>query len=238
MIEEKFDDFGLLQQAASPASAIQSLLTSGYNGGVSSWTAGQFLTSGSTSAGIPVTLGWIDNGSNVTVAATIAGDANCDGSVDLSDLNTLIGNYGKGTTWAQGDFRYTGTTSFSDLNALIGNYGQSGPVSSSVVIAGMGVSTVPEPSTLVLLGMGAMSLLSYAWRRRTKLHNLTSMILAAMVVLAAGSAQADVFNILRGRQVCSSLRWAIRATRRIQLPVLVRMVLARSLASTRWASMT
>ena len=94
---------------SSPASAIQSLLTTSYNGGVSSWTTGQFLTSGSTTAGIPVTLGWIDNGSNVTVMATLAGDANCDGSVDSSDLNTLIGNYGTGTTWAQGDFHYTGT---------------------------------------------------------------------------------------------------------------------------------
>ena len=95
---------------SSPASAIQSLLATSYNGGVSSWTTGQFLTSGSTSAGIPVTLGWIDNGSNVTVMATIAGDTNCDGSVNSTDLNTLIGNYGTGTTWAQGDFQYTGTT--------------------------------------------------------------------------------------------------------------------------------
>ena len=151
---------------SSPASAIQTLLTTSYNGGVSSWTTGQFLTSGSTSAGIPVTLGWIDNGSNVTVAATIAGDANCDGSVNLGDLNTLIGNYGNGTTWAQGDFRYTGATSLADLNALIGNYGKTGPVSSAVVIAGMGVSTVPEPSTLILLATGLVSLLCFGWRRR------------------------------------------------------------------------
>jgi formylglycine-generating enzyme len=48
---------------------------------------------------------------------------------------------------------------------------------------------VPEPSAITLLTIGAVGLLAYAWRRR-KLHNLRSMILAAMVVLAAGSAQA------------------------------------------------
>ena len=120
---------------SSPAATIQSDLTTGYNGGVSSWTAGQFQTSGTTTSGTPVTLGWIDNGSHVAVATTIAGDINCDNAVNLTDLNTLIGSYGKGTTWAQGNFRYTGTTGLADLNALIGNYGQTGPVGPAVVLA-------------------------------------------------------------------------------------------------------
>ena len=44
------------------------------------------------------------------------------------------------------------------------------------------LTPTPEPSTLALLGIGAVSLLACAWRRR-KLHNLSSMILAAMVVV-------------------------------------------------------
>ncbi len=62
-------------------------------------------------------------------------------------------------------------------------------------LSGYAVTTVPEPSVLVLLGIGAISLLAFACRRQRKLHNLPSMILAAMMVLAAGSAQADVFNM-------------------------------------------
>ena len=61
------------------------------------------------------------------------------------------------------------------------------------VIANNG-QTIPEPSTLVLLGISAISLLACAWRRRN-LCSFPSMILAAMVILAAGSVQADVFNM-------------------------------------------
>ena len=61
------------------------------------------------------------------------------------------------------------------------------------------LTPIPEPSTLALLGISVIGLLACTWRRRRKLHNLRSMILATMVVLAAGSAQADVFNMPAGQ---------------------------------------
>ena len=53
---------------------------------------------------------------------------------------------------------------------------------------------VPEPSTLVLLGVSAISLLGFAWRRRWRARCLSGAVVV-VAMLIAGSAQADVFNM-------------------------------------------
>ena len=65
----------------------------------------------SSTLGLENALGWIDNGpvgpdaNNVVVAYTLLGDANCDGTVNGTDLDLLAENWGTdATTWAQGDF--------------------------------------------------------------------------------------------------------------------------------------
>ena len=73
----------------------------------------------SSTLGSENALGWIDNGlvwpdhgvsedaSNVVVAYTLYGDANCDGTVNGTDLDLLAENWGQyssTTTWAQGNF--------------------------------------------------------------------------------------------------------------------------------------
>jgi hypothetical protein len=59
------------------------------------------------------------------VAAQIAGDANEDGAVDVSDLSILAANYGttSGATWGLGDFTGDGAVDVSDLSLLAANYG-------------------------------------------------------------------------------------------------------------------
>ncbi len=83
----------------------------------------------------------------------IPGDANEDGSVDVTDLGILATNYGASGTWGWGDGDFDGDTvvNVNDLGILATNYGIGT------------VSAVPEPSTLCLLIIG---MLAFAWRRR------------------------------------------------------------------------
>jgi len=139
-------------------------LIASYNGGTNSWTAGKFQSSTAVANG--TTLGWIDDPvtKQVTVMATISGDFNLDGTVNLTDLAILRTGFGGGTTWAAGDVNYDGVVNLTDLAILRANFGKSiasGPV------AGAGVgSPVPEPGTLALLGCGLFGLLAYARRKR------------------------------------------------------------------------
>ncbi len=55
----------------------------------------------------------------------LAGDANRDRTVNLSDFNTLAANFGQSPrTFSQGDFNYDGTVNLSDFNLLAARFGQ------------------------------------------------------------------------------------------------------------------
>ena len=99
----------------------------------------------------------------VTGVAVMPGDANRDGQVDINDLTIVLTNFGRtGRAWSQGamDGDPTGTVDVNDLTIVLANFGTTYGASS-------GVNAVPEPSCVVLLGIGAISLLGFAWRRRT-----------------------------------------------------------------------
>ncbi len=141
---------------SDPAATIQGILQVGFATG---FATGQIHSS--TAAGAGLALGWLDDSVNdqVTVACTLFGDANLDGTVNGGDLNIVLANYNKtGVGWSQGDFNYDSTVNGADLNAVLSNYNQSVSLSS----AG---AAVPEPGTVVLLAAGLLSLLIVARRK-------------------------------------------------------------------------
>jgi hypothetical protein len=91
--------------------------------------------------------------------APLPGDANLDGSVNISDLSTLLTNYDKtGANWTTGDFAGTGTVDISDLSVVLTNYDTSSSAAS--------IRAVPEPSSLLVAATGLVGLIALVWRRR------------------------------------------------------------------------
>ncbi len=86
------------------------------------------------------TLDGVQDFSNVRAwLATIPdGDADLDGSVDVTDLAILAANWGGPGKWMTGDFSPDGEVDVSDLAILAANWGSKG------------AQSVPEPATLTL----------------------------------------------------------------------------------------
>ncbi len=143
--------------------AVDTAMKASYTG--SAWAGGKFQCSTATTAN---TLGWKANTGTkeITVAYTLYGDANVDGSVNLSDLGFLGDNYGltTGATWAMGDFNYDGKVNLSDLGFLGDQYG--GHVAGFITSGPVGGNPAPEPGTLVLLAAASVGLGVYGARRR------------------------------------------------------------------------
>jgi hypothetical protein len=91
----------------------------------------------------------------------LKGDTDMDNDVDLVDLGNLATSYGatSGKTWAQGDFDGDTDVDLVDLGNLAGNYGfgvPPGPLNFTADAASVGL---PEPATMMLLGLGAVGLI-------------------------------------------------------------------------------
>ena len=73
----------------------------------------------------------------------------------------MLSHFGQttGMTWSQGDLNGDGRVDVNDLTILLSNFGKS---------SGARIEAVPEPSCLLLLGIGAAGLFACVRRRRTQ----------------------------------------------------------------------
>ncbi len=108
---------------------------------------------------------------SILISQEVLGDANADGHVDLTDLSTVLNNFGSTTpAWTSGNFDGGSTIDLTDLSDVLNNFGASNPNASEVasVVSSGGAGTAPviatpEPMSLAVLGLGAVALLG---RRR------------------------------------------------------------------------
>ena len=147
----------------SPAITIASILATGYK---QDFAAGSGEIFSSTAATNGSTLGWADNGSNaIRIMATLPGDANLDGQVDINDLTIVLSNFGTtstvlGAVWSQGDFTYDGKVDINDLTIVLSNFGQT----YAALGGSMRMASVPEPGSLALIAVGVFALLGCGGR--------------------------------------------------------------------------
>ena len=65
------------------------------------------------------------NADSILLAPELLGDANADGHVDLTDLSTLLNNFGKTTSaWTAGNFDNQPTIDLTDLSDVLNTFGQ------------------------------------------------------------------------------------------------------------------
>jgi hypothetical protein len=104
---------------------------------------------------------------DVLAKYTYYGDANLDGHIDGSDYSRIDnGSLSHLTGWFNGDFNYDGVVNGSDYTLIDNAFNTQGAaLSSQVASVTTQFAAIPEPTTLMLLTIGAAPLLN---RRRCR----------------------------------------------------------------------
>ena len=88
---------------------------------------------------------------SLLLAPELLGDSNADGTVDLTDLSTVLNNFGATTaSWTSGNFDGQSTIDLTDLSDVLNNFGQTN-ANASIDPAAPGIAAAPEPASLLLL---------------------------------------------------------------------------------------
>jgi len=166
--------FALPASGESPGAELRSLLVAGRSGGT--WNGASGIMSSDApnydgKSGFAVGYRVAANNS-ATVAWASLGDADLDGAVTTADVNAILTsgllNTGiPGAVWQQGDFDYDGLVTTADINALL-TTGRLNSGSYLPVAPAASPTAVPEPSTLLLLGIGGTTAFLGCRRRRNR----------------------------------------------------------------------
>jgi len=135
--------------SANLVTAIVAGLGDGTWSGTSGITSSQAAIA--AGAGIPRSIGWLDNGDgSVTFAFAAPGDTNLDWTIDLLDVGNYLGaarlDTGETSTWGDGDYTYDGIVDLLDVSSFLSaDLFDVGPYN------GAGLAPVPEPWLSVAL---------------------------------------------------------------------------------------
>jgi hypothetical protein len=172
-----------------PIASIAAWIADGaYGSGTTVTWGGTGIISGAAASNPNYGIGYADHNDagnpaglssgQIEIMYTLLGDANLDGKVNGSDFNLMATNFNQAVTagWDKGDFNYDGKVNGNDFVLLAANFNQfasQSAISSADAAAldafaaanGISLNSVPEPASMGLLAVGAISMLS---RRRRK----------------------------------------------------------------------
>ena len=109
---------------------------------------------------------------SLLLSPELLGDSNIDGTVDLSDLSTVLNNFGATTpAWTSGNFDNAPTIDLTDLSDVLNNFGATNPdanISQLPIAISQFPAAAPEPDTLAFFFTFSVTLLR---RKRPSLQN-------------------------------------------------------------------
>lgn len=110
-----------------------------------------------------------------TFLGFLPGDANFDGTVNALDLSVLAAHWDEiYNVWSEGDFSGDGRVNGIDLSILAANWlagASSEPVSFDDAVNALALNGIPEPSSLMLFGIGASCLLRRREQGKKRRHS-------------------------------------------------------------------